>query len=57
VANPTPSNHAVIRKRFTVSYNATNANTLTAGTVIDWFFYKNPPTTSNKRSTDFWTSN
>jgi Ca2+-binding RTX toxin-like protein len=53
VANPTASNQAAIRKRFTVTDNTTNANTLTAGTGIDWFFYKNPPTTSNKKATDF----
>jgi Ca2+-binding RTX toxin-like protein len=51
-ANPTASNQAAIRSRFTVNYNAKHANTLTAGTGVDWFFYK-PPTTSNKKSTDF----
>ena len=49
--NPTASNQSVIRQRFTVNYNP-NASTLTAGSGIDWFFYK-PPTTSNKKSTDF----
>jgi Ca2+-binding RTX toxin-like protein len=52
VANPTASKQAAIRSRFTVSYNAKYANTLTAGSGIDWFFYQ-PPTTSNKKSTDF----
>ena len=56
VANPTASNQGAIRQRFTVNYNAKYANTLTAGSGIDWFFYQNPPTTSNKKSTDFWTS-
>src|SRR5262249_46846059 len=41
-----------IRQRFTVNYNTTNASTLTAGSGIDWFFYKSP-TTSNKKPTDF----
>jgi Ca2+-binding RTX toxin-like protein len=52
VANPTASNQAAIRSRFTVNYNALYHNTLTAGSGIDWFFYK-PPTTSNKKPTDF----
>jgi Ca2+-binding RTX toxin-like protein len=56
VANPVRSNQAAIQSRFTVNYNAKYANTLTAGSGIDWFFYK-PPTTSNKKPTDFWTSN
>ena len=51
-ANPVASNQGAIRQRFTVNYNAKYANTLTAGSGIDWFFYK-PPTTSNKKSTDF----
>ena len=51
-AKPTASNQAAIRSRFTVNYNTKYANTLTAGSGIDWFFYK-PPTTSNKKSTDF----
>jgi Ca2+-binding RTX toxin-like protein len=51
-ANPVASNQATIRSRFTVNYNAKYANTLTAGSGIDWFFYL-PPTTSNKKSTDF----
>jgi Ca2+-binding RTX toxin-like protein len=52
VANPTSTNQAAIRSRFTVNYNAKYVNTLTAGSGIDWFFYQ-PPTTSNKKSTDF----
>jgi hypothetical protein len=52
VANPTASNQGAIRKRFTVIYNSTYPNHLSAGSGIDWFFYK-PPTTSNKKSTDF----
>jgi Ca2+-binding RTX toxin-like protein len=52
VAKPTASNQAAIRSRFTVNYNPKYANTLTAGSGIDWFFYK-PPTTSNKKATDF----
>ena len=51
-ANPTASNQGAIRQRFTVNYNTTYANTLSAGSGIDRFFYK-PPTTSNKKSTDF----
>jgi Ca2+-binding RTX toxin-like protein len=57
VENPVRSNQAPIQARFTVNYNAQYANTLSAGSGIDWFFYKNPPTTSNKKPTDFWTSN
>jgi parallel beta-helix repeat protein len=52
VANPTAGNQSKIRARFTVNYNTKYANTLTAGTGVDWFFYK-PPTTSNKKPTDF----
>jgi Ca2+-binding RTX toxin-like protein len=51
-ANPVASNQAAIRSRFTVNDNAKYANTLTAGSGIDWFSYQ-PPTTSNKKSTDF----
>ena len=51
-ANPVASNQSAIRSRFTVNYNAKYTNTLTAGSGIDWFFYQ-PPTTSNKKSTDF----
>jgi hypothetical protein len=51
-ANPVASNQAAIRSRFTVIYNSTYPNYLSAGRGIDWFFYK-PPTTSNKKSTDF----
>jgi hypothetical protein len=51
-ANPTASNQSAIRQRFTVNYNQLYHNTLTAGSGIDWFFYK-PPTTSNKKPTDF----
>ena len=51
VANPTASKQAAIRSRFTVTYNSTYPNHLSAGSGIDWFFYK-PPTTSNKKSTD-----
>jgi Ca2+-binding RTX toxin-like protein len=51
-ANPVASNQAAIRSRFTVIYNSTHPNSLSAGSGIDWFFYK-PPTTSNKKSTDF----
>jgi hypothetical protein len=40
-----------IRPLLTVNYN-TFASTLTAGSGIDWFFCE-PPTTSNKKSTDF----
>jgi Ca2+-binding RTX toxin-like protein len=52
-ANPVASNQAAIRSRFTVTYNTTNRNYLSAGTGIDWFFDKNPPTTSNQKATDF----
>jgi hypothetical protein len=52
VAKPTVSNQGAIRSPFTVDYNVKYANTLTAGSGIDWFFYQ-PPTTSNKKSTDF----
>ena len=52
MAKPTASNRAAIRSRFTVNDNAKYANTLTAGSGTDWFFYQ-PPTTSNKKSTDF----
>ena len=51
-ANPTASNQSAIRSRFTVNYNTKYPNYLSAGRGIDWFFYK-PPTTSNKKSTDF----
>jgi Ca2+-binding RTX toxin-like protein len=51
-AKPIASNQGAIRKRFTVNYNAKYTNTLSAGSGIDWFCYK-PPTTSNKKSTDF----
>ena len=51
-ANPVASNQAAIRSRFTVSYNSRYHNTLSAGSGIDWFFYQ-PPTTSNKKPTDF----
>lgn len=51
-ANPVASNQAAIRSRFTVNYNTKYANTLMAGNAIDWFFYQ-PPTTSNKKSTEF----
>jgi parallel beta-helix repeat protein len=51
-ANPTASNQAAIRSRFTVNYNAKYPNTLSAGSGIDWFFYQ-PSTTSNKKPTDF----
>ena len=54
-ANPTASNQGAIRQQLTVNYNALYHNTLTAGSGIDWFFYQ-PPTTSNKKSTDFWTN-
>jgi Ca2+-binding RTX toxin-like protein len=54
-ANPVRSNQAPIQSGFTVNYNAKHAKTLSAGPGIDWFFYK-PPTTSNKKPTDFWTS-
>ena len=53
VANPAASNQSKIRARFTVNYNTTNANTLTAGTGVDWFFYTYKKTTSNKKKTDF----
>ena len=52
VANPTASNQSKIRARFTVNYNSTYHNTLSAGSGIDWFFYQ-PPATSNKKPTDF----
>jgi hypothetical protein len=52
MANPTASNQAAIRSRFTVNDNTKYANNLTAGSGIDWFFYQ-PPTTSKKKSTDF----
>jgi hypothetical protein len=52
VANPTASNQSKIRSRFTVNYNTKYANTLSAGSGIDWFFYKSP-TTSNKKKSDF----
>jgi hypothetical protein len=51
VANPTASKQAAIRSRFTVTYNSTYPNHVSAGSGIDWFFYK-PATTSNKKSTD-----
>jgi Ca2+-binding RTX toxin-like protein len=51
-ANPVAANQAAIRSRFTVTYNSTYPNYLSAGSGIDWFFYK-PPTTLNKKSTDF----
>jgi hypothetical protein len=50
--NPTKSNQSPIRQRFNVNYNAKYTNTLSAGSGIDWFFYK-PPTTSSKKATDF----
>jgi hypothetical protein len=51
-ASPTASNQAAIRSRFTVTYNTTSANYLSAGVGVDWFFYQ-PPTTSNKKPSDF----
>jgi Ca2+-binding RTX toxin-like protein len=53
VTNPTAPNQAAIRTRFTVDYNANYANTLTAGSGVDWFFYTYAKTTSNKKRTDF----
>ena len=50
-AKPTASNQGAIRQRFTVHYNTKYANPLSAGSGIDWFFYQ-PPTTSNTKSTD-----
>jgi hypothetical protein len=52
VVNPTAANRAAIRSWFTVNDNAKYANTLTAGSGIDSFFYPSPPT-SNKKPTDF----
>jgi hypothetical protein len=52
VANPVASNQAAIRSRFTVTYNSTHPNHLSAGSGIDRFFYK-PPATSNRKLTDF----
>jgi len=51
-ANPVASNQAAIRSRFTVTYTSTYPNHLSAGSGIDWFFYK-PPTNSNRKPTDF----
>jgi Ca2+-binding RTX toxin-like protein len=51
-ANPTASNQAAIRSRFTVTSKGTYPNDLSAGSGIDWFFSK-PPATSNKKSKDF----
>jgi hypothetical protein len=52
MASRIASNQAAIRSPFTVNDNTKYADTLTAGGGIDWFFYQ-PPTTSNKKSTDF----
>jgi hypothetical protein len=43
------------RRASPVNYNAKYAKTVSAGSGIDWFFYK-PPTTSNKKPRDFRTS-
>jgi Ca2+-binding RTX toxin-like protein len=51
-ANPVALNQSAIRSRFAVHYNTKYANSLTAGSGIDWFFYQ-APTTSNKQSTVF----
>jgi fibronectin-binding autotransporter adhesin len=51
------SSSALVNKRLKVVYNTTHPNVLHAGSGRNWFFYKNPPTTSNKKPTDFWTSN
>ena len=51
-ASPVASNQAAIRSRFTVTYNKTYPNFLSAGAGVDWFFYQ-PPTTSNKKPSDF----
>jgi hypothetical protein len=36
-----------------LNYNATNANTPTAGSGVNWFFYTYAKTTSNDKKTDF----
>jgi hypothetical protein len=51
------SSSASVNTRLKVVYNTTHPNVLQAGSNRNWFFYKNPPTTSNKKSTDFWTWN
>jgi Ca2+-binding RTX toxin-like protein len=51
-AHPVASNQAAIRSRFTVIYNSTYPNALSAGRGIDWSFYQSP-TTSNKKPPDF----
>jgi hypothetical protein len=50
--NPNAQGQAAIRPLLTVNYNTKYANYLSAASGIDWFFYK-PPTTSNKKPTDF----
>ncbi len=49
--NPNAQGQAAIRPLLTVNYNTKQANYLSAGSGIDWFFCKSP-TISNKKSTD-----
>ena len=52
VQNPNATGQSKIRPLLMVQYNTKYANHLSAGSGIDWFFYE-PPTTSNKKPTDF----
>ena len=47
-----PTNVADIRSRLRVTNNTANANTLLAGTGLDWFWGTDNLDTTNKKSTD-----
>jgi hypothetical protein len=46
------ANVANIRSRLTVTYNSSNANTLHAGSGLDWFWYTYANDSINKKATD-----
>jgi hypothetical protein len=52
LSNWNSSSSASVNQRLKVVYNTNHPNVLQAGSSRNWFFYK-PPTTSNKKSTDF----
>jgi Ca2+-binding RTX toxin-like protein len=46
------ANVASIRNRLAVTYNNSNANTLNAGTGLDWFWYTYAKDSTNRKATD-----
>jgi hypothetical protein len=47
-----PANVASIRSRLAVTYNTSYANTLTAGSGLDWFWVTYPKDSTNRKPTD-----